>query len=702
MSELIETQEWQLSVEGMHCARCIRKIQEASEQFSDLQDLKVDFSRNSVKVKTTKGFDLDPFVNSIKDLGFQVRLLPNEEKGQDEHSSVRSQLSRIGVVGACTGNIMLLSVAIYSGADLSEFSELFPWLIFSFFIPVVTFGAWPIFKNCFFAFRQRKVSIDTPIALAIAGGSVISFINLLEKSDQLYFDSIAMFVFFILSSRYMVMRLQEKYMNPVAVSDLFSQKNVVVIRGDQELEIPSSQVQEEDLLQVRAGDYVQVDGQVFSSFAEIDNSFFSGECLPLGVKKWDVVHAGARALNDFQLKATADQKNSRLQSLVESLNKSLLRRTPLTSLTDRGAHWLTVVVVLISLVYLALSLSLGWADGINRLLALLVVACPCALAIASPLALSLSVRNGLKNSILFKDPSALEKLNDCRAVVFDKTGTLTGGLIEVTHWEPQIPSSLDQAIIYQMEKKSQHPIARAILRSLQDGADLVVELSAVQEVPGQGVRATYEGDDYRLGQIRGESHKVGFYKNDILVSTALLTDLVNEASPEVIWQLSQEQKDLYLLSGDVHPITQAIGARLGFDAKNIHGQMSPEEKSQFVEEIGQKEKTLFIGDGINDALAMSRSSVSVSTHSAAETTFKVSSIHLLNQNLKNIPFLFHLSREYVSTIKLNVAISFVYNLTFATLALMGYINPLIAVILMPLSSLGVTGLTLYRINRVKP
>ncbi len=698
MNSVSKQREWLFSVDGVHCIRCIRKIQELSKDFSEIKSLKVDIGHKSIKIMSEKAFKADSFMERVEAEGFGVRSIPLDQNAKYKKSESKKLLARLGVAGACSGNIMLVAAAEYSGADISEWGTLFSWLGFAFFIPVLLFSAYPFYLNSFNSLRNKKVSIDTPIAIAIVGGGALSFYQLLKGSSEVYFDSISMFVFFLLGSRYFILKLQSKYLSPVSLEDVYSQKKAMKFVDGSYVEGEVKDLKQGDLILIKQNEYIPADGELYSEAASISDAFFSGEFFPKERQKFDKVHAGSKNISkEILIKVSKPANETRLSSIIDKLNISLSERSEMSTLADEGANYLTYLVLFLSVLFIGIFSFIDLQEGINRVLALLVVACPCGLAIATPLVQSLGVKLALKNSLLIKNATVFEKVGKIKKVVFDKTGTLTKGDIEVLKWKPQEPSPIEKAIIYNLEKDSEHPVALALVKNVGEQS-LKGKLKTVKETIGKGVSAFYGEDFFEIKTVDWmNNNAVGFFKNGEEVLRASLGDEISEKSFAVVESMKKMGLVPYLLSGDQNFNAQSVGATLGIAFENTVGGVTPEEKAAFIERLSKEPGggVLYVGDGVNDSLAMSKSLVSISMDSAADVAFKSSDAHILSGGIEKIVYLVELSKRSLRSIKWIFAVSLVYNISFAVIALLGLITPLGAVIIMPASSITVTMLGFY-------
>lgn len=695
MSAVLELNDYAFRVEGMHCIKCIRKVQSVADHFQTIKNLKVDLGGQLVTASARKDFPVESFISELEQEGFGVFSVLKEENERKSTAQSQSMLKKIGVAGACSGNIMILSAAEYAGAQIDGWPHLFKALSLAFFLPVVLYSALPLYYSSWFALKAKKVSIDAPIVLALLGGAFLSLYNILMfERAQVYFDSLSMFVFFLLASRYIVLKIQSKYTGAVSTEDVFSQSRATLIEGKSRRSVDLLEVKKGDLVYVPEGSYIAFDGVLESSTAAISDAFYSGEAHPKIKKNMDQIFAGSKNLGGgFEIRVSQTKNETRLSKIIELLNRSLKSQTQLSGLADQGAKLLTVLILMASaglLLYFSFVIF-DLEEGINRVLALLVVACPCGLAIATPLVQTLGVKKALKKSLLVKDVSVFESLKSIDAVFFDKTGTLTKGEIKLTHFSPREPSALEKQIIYNLEEKSEHPVAKALRFYTKQQASL--KLDNFKEEFGTGVQAVIDGDTYSIKSALGEESSLVFKKNEETLFTIFLQDEVEKKSKSVIEYFQNKFIETYILSGDKKSEALRVAKDLGVPLSNVYFEKSPNEKAEIVKNY--KGNSLYFGDGINDALAMSHAQVSVSMQSSADVAFKSSKVHILEGGLFKILDLFDLSAQAYFSMVVIIAVSIFYNISFALLASLGFIKPLIAVIIMPLSSVSITFLGLY-------
>ena len=276
-----ETKAYNFSVEGMSCSHCLSKVREVGLSQFHASDIAINLDSGTVRLDIEGEFDSDSFIGSLKELGFQAHKQATEKDSRAIKSKSHHMLARIGVAGACAGNIMLISFALYSGADISEFFGILSWLTFLLFLPVLMYSAYPILQQSFLSLIARKPSVDILLAVAILGGTILSVVNLIAGSDQFYFDSLSIFVFLFLSSRYFIFKLQQKHLKPISISNVFGKEKVMVISNGSSVATPVESLNTNDTFTIQQEDHVPTDCVLIEPAAiEVNTAILTGESEP--------------------------------------------------------------------------------------------------------------------------------------------------------------------------------------------------------------------------------------------------------------------------------------------------------------------------------------------------------------------------------------------------------------------------------------
>jgi Cu2+-exporting ATPase/Cu+-exporting ATPase len=696
-------------IEGVHCTACLWRVESIRHEFDGIVEMRLDMGRHVVEIETEPGTQLAPVVARLKTRGYPPHPIPYDSldtgSGALGHKNL---LIRMGVAGAAAGNIMLLSTSLYSGAQHSEYAGIFEWLTFVLFLPILLFCASPFYHNSWAAIKNRHSSIDIPIVGAIVIGTGVGLHNLIAGRGDIYFDSLAVLVFLLLASRYLLFRLQHKFLAPNRLRSFYETDQVRVVdpsTGRAELR-HIRRVRSGDRIVVYGGERIPVDGTLVSERAYVNAAVLTGEPYPRRVLENQSVFAGTQLTSDeafIMVDKTGD--DTRVGQLLRETERGVLGRTPLISLTDRAAQWFSASVLLVGLVFAVVySLSSNNVfEAVNRGLALVILACPCALALATPLTQSLALRKAARRGSLIKKAEAFEKLNHVKTVFLDKTGTLTRGELDLERWWPQPPTDEERSIIYSLEKISRHPVARLLAADAARHPYRELELDGHEEIPGFGVRGYYKGDLYEVRSVRdtadlersgagvGGFTSAGLYHNGALVTLAVIGDRISESARDAVEVFGRHGRKVYLLTGDTAGAAAAVAGEVGIPPSNVLASRSPEQKNEVIREYG---RSLMVGDGVNDSVALANAHVSVAVQGSMEVAFRAADVYLTRPGLGPLSSLFELSRTTIFIIKRNLLISLLYNAAGAALALMGYISPLVAAVLMPASSVTVVLLSI--------
>ncbi len=702
-------------VEGVHCTACLWRVENIRHEFDGITGMRLDMGRHLVEIEVEPGVSLAPVAVRLEKGGYKPHPIPYETLDkQSGASGHKSLLIKMGVAGAMAGNIMLLSTSLYSGAAQSEYGGIFEWLTFVLFLPILLYSATPFYKNSRVALRNRHSSIDIPIAGAVLIGTGVGLYHLIAGRGDIYFDSLAVLVFLLLASRYFLFRLQNKYLAPNRLRSFFESDKVRIVdpATGQASMCHVRSVRKGDRVLVYHGERIPVDGLLDGGDAWVNAAVLTGEPYPRHILDGQEVFAGTQ-LTSAEAVITVEKfgDETRVGQLLQETERGVLGRTPLISFADRAAQWFSASVLVIGLVFAALYATTDAEVAVNRALALVILACPCALALATPLTQSLALRKAARRGCLIKKAEAFEKLVQVESVFLDKTGTLTEGELDLVRWWPEPPGEKERSIIYALESISRHPIARVLAADVSSAphGHVSLDLEGHREVPGTGVEGRHGADHFQLrsladlsvlepagirpgpGDERGGYSFAALYRNGEFVRLAVLGDRVRESSADAVAEFGKRGKDVYLLTGDGEDTARAVAKRVGIAPDRVLASQAPEQKKEVVK---AHPRSLMVGDGVNDSVALASAHVSVAVHGSMEVSFRAADIYLTQPGLDPLARLFELSHTTIYIIKRNLIISLLYNAVGATLALMGYISPLVAAVLMPVSSATVVSLSI--------
>lgn len=688
-------------IEGVRCAKCVQKLESLSHEHQELRESRFNKSKNLLTLDLSKELSPASAIEWIESKGYKAYFVESsqqtEERRQQAH---RRWLTRLAVTFFFASNLMMFAIAIYMGA-YGEWHRLFAWFCGILFLPIAFYSAIPFYQSAWQALKERRFSADLAIVIAFTWGSGLSYVNLFRGSPDFYFDSTASFLFLILLARFFLDKAQNSIESDLNPSLLFKNSPLfLVTRSGQTTKLLFQQIQTGDELHLEHGQTLPVDIELLDSVAEIDTSLFSGESLPQTFYSGQTIKAGMVILNStLRGKALGSFEKSELNDIFEGVVRNRHEKTKAHAQAEIYSHRLLTAVSILSIALLIFfGLQQQWSEGFRRALALFTIACPCALALAIPLASIMTLKRAMEKGLFVKSPLFFEKLRTIKGVVFDKTGTITQGRLELVAWEPEEPPSDLWPILLSMEQRSQHPIAKSITRELHNRNIEPCPLDSWKETPGVGVEATVNGQTYRLSRLSDSTYKdltgCELTCNDKLLLKAYFKDQVRtEAGPLVAW-LKRNNLEIFLLSGDRVEVVASIAKELGIDFANTQSPLTPAEKSDFLTRAkAANNHYLMVGDGHNDALALSRATCSLAVKGCAETSLRAADAYAQKNDLGILKTAFNLSHFYDRLIRQNVGLSLTYNIIAGSMAALGLVDPLMAAVLMPLNSLVVIGAT---------
>ncbi len=713
----------ELSLGGVHCAACVWLVEKLPRLVDGVHEARLDLSRGIVSViwdpSVTK---LSIAARALDRLGYSPAPARGASAALTRRRSLRSLMIRLGVAGASAGNSMLLAFALYSGAFGERTTmSLVERRFFELASLVVSLPAlWAssvIFRGAWAAVRTRTPHMDVPLALGIFVAFAWGTWNALLGHPTLYFDSITTLVFLLLVGRYVQTRQR---MGASDAAELVHAVTPAFARVVDESGHTSSQttatVEPGQLVEVLGGELIPVDGVVESGCSFLDCSLLSGESRPVEVTVGAEVAAGALNLSSaLRVRAVRVGAESRIGALVREVERALSDKSPLLGTANRLGGIFTKVVLALALVTFVVWAQIDVHRAVENTLSLLIVACPCAVGLATPLALSAAIARAAREKILIKGGEVVEQLGRPLLLVLDKTGTLTEGELRLLDYvgDPNL-----QAAVARVEADSTHPVALALCRAFQsvEGHPVLAEIATHL---GGGMSALCDGERLLVGSerfvlelgaevpeelARAAREPQRSAMTPVFVALggrvralAFLGDRLRPDAARSLAELREAGHRLCVLSGDAPHVVQAtansLRAASGRDDlfERVVGGVGPEQKLAFVrEEVARGEgNVVMVGDGVNDAGALASASVGVAVRGAAEASLLSAGVFLARPGLTALVELMQGCARTLGVIRRGIALSLVYNAVGVGLAMIGVLNPLVAAVLMPLSSLTV-------------
>jgi Cu+-exporting ATPase len=672
-------------VEGASCGKCVRKIEELSLNVAGLKSLRFDLGTGLAEAEIDpRQLAFSSLAEKIRALGYNpIPLTPETASESLQKIEDRRELIRLGVGAACAGNIMTFSFATYLGAP-REFSDLFQALSFTLYLPVLFYVALPFYFGALRSLRLKQISIDLPLAIASLSGFAFSTIQWLRGYDDIYFDSLSGFVFLILLSRAIQKRMQRKFLRPQELLESLRLERVrrVSRTGWDWTPIESLRAGERVLL--LSPETLPAECELLSSRAHFSLAWLSGESRPKTFLRGSTVPAGARLLSgEAHLVARKPLRETGFGQILSEVQSFSLSNNRMVSISDRWAQWLLGLVLTSALVFLASYWFVSSEEAIRRSLALIILACPCAMAFGTPLALAAALRRAQKSGLIVRNADIFEKCVGVDTVFFDKTGTLTESDLALVSPPQPIPG-VYQKVVLALENESMHPIAFSFRQAFGSHTQLP-PVDGLTEKPGFGVSGFIYGKFYEIRKNTKPNSQVSctLFEDQHPIQTFVFQARLKPGVHETLQAIRALGKRVILLSGDTREVSQVVGKMLGFRRQDILAEMDPAGKLAAVTE---NPRSMMVGDGVNDSLAMMRSQVGVAVSGGMQTALRSADVYLSEESLDGITKLFAISARCMRTIKTNLFISVFYNAVGGGLALLGVIDPLAAALLMPLSS----------------
>ena len=696
-----------LYLEDLRCTACVWLVESAPRCLPGVAEVRVDLGRSRADVAW------DPGATSLAAIARyfdRIGHVPYPYRGLDRDALRRREdralLVKLGVAGASVGNLMLLGIALYAGlfGGMSQLdTRFFRWASMCVAVPGLGFAATPFFRTALGALRARRLHLDLPLSIGILVGLVWGSANVIRGVGEIYFDSLAMLVFLLLVARWIVLCHQRRASTAAELLLSLTPSRAHRIDDGRDSDVPIEAIVPGDLVRVRVGEVVPVDGEVHAGRSAIDVGLLTGESRPVEVAPGAQVHAGTlNVAAPLEVRATVVGELTRVGKLVASI-ASLSTKAPIERLVDRIAgRFVAVVSALSALTFAAWSVR-SVALGAEHAMALLIVTCPCALALATPLAVTVALGRAARRGVLIKGADALERLATPGTLFVDKTGTLTAGKLGVVSWRGDLDAA---GLAAAAEAGSNHPIARA----LQAHAEPAGVATDVCEELGRGIRARVNGRDVLVGAPpwvrrrsrfqpaierwiaelaeRGET-PIAIACDGIMIAVAGLADPIRPDAPAALAELARLGWTVHVLSGDDVRVVERVGAALGVARSRCRGAASPEDKVAAVVAARARGPVAMVGDGVNDAAAMAAASAGIAVSGAAEIAIEAADVYLRSPSIGEVAATAAGAQATLATIRRNLRFSLAYNVVAGALAVSGLIHPLIAAAVMPLSSLTV-------------
>lgn len=729
LQENIETTSF--PVLGMTCASCAVSVESMIGAQTGVKQAEVNYATQKVKVTYDTGvIQPEGMQKVVQSIGYDLIL--DTEKGNEKQEQVQADNYNALKKRIIAAGILTIPVVVIGMLFMDMPYANYIMLVLS--APVVFYFGKNFFINAFKQAKHSRANMDTLVALSTGIAFIFSVFNTFYPEfwhqrglhPHVYYEAAAVVIVFIMLGKLLEERAKSNTSSAIKKLIGLQPKTVILVTDDGEKEIEVADVKAGDKLLVRSGEKIPVDGKVYEGNSFVDESMITGEPVAVSKQKDDNVFAGTiNQKGSFRFIAEKVGSETMLAHIIQLVQEAQGSKAPVQKLVDKVAGIFVPIVMLIAIITLGVWLLFGgehaFTQGLLAMVTVLVIACPCALGLATPTAIMVGIGKGAESGILIKDAEALELGYKVNAIVLDKTGTITEGKPEVTsiHWASTLPENADvlKQVFAAMEQSSEHPLAEAIFNHLKKDGIKPAGITDFDSLTGKGVSAVYSGKKYWAGShkiltdhnqvisselkdqakvLQDQAQTVIYFANETQVLAVVsIADQIKQGSKEAVSKLIKQGIEVYMLTGDNKETAAAVAAAAGIE--NFVAEVLPSDKAEFVKKLQAEGKVVaMIGDGINDSQALAQSNVSIAMGRGSDIAIDVAKITLISSDLLQVPKALKLSKKTVRTIKQNLFWAFIYNLIGIPIAagvlypVNGFLlNPMIAGAAMALSSISV-------------
>ena len=754
-----------LKIGGMTCSACSSGLEKFLNRQDGIESASVNLVMNNANIQyDEQKLNIEQIEKFVEKAGFESLGIDNLQKEEKKQNNQKYKLISLGILAVITlyismGHMIGLPAIPYLDMHKNPISYSIALLILA--VITCVFG-WDILKNGYKNLIHKSPNMDTLVGLGVLSSIIYSLYGTFmilkgnyEYVNNLYYESAVIIIFFIKIGKYIENRNKDKTKEAISQLMMITPKHATVIRDGKEVQVTIDEIKEGDIVICKPGEKIAVDGEIIDGTTHIDESFITGESMPVKKEKGKKVIAGSiNYEGTIEYRAEKIGKNSTVSEIVKLVVEATSTKAPIAKIADKISGIFVPVIMLIAvlagIIWFIINRDVSWS--INVFISVLVVACPCSLGLATPLSIVIASGESSKKGILIKNSEALENAHKVKTIVFDKTGTLTKGKLSLSkiynytgntlilenkgkdkaegeknrNEQSEISDSELIKIVASVEAKSEHPIARGIVNDAKERKIKLEKVKEFQSLAGLGVTALYNGEKYLIGnkklmeqngveiieQVEKDEEKLQKAGNSILfvakenelIALLGVKDNVKENAKDVVSKLKLFGINVVMLTGDNEKTAKAIANSIGID--NVIAGVMTRDKAETIENLKKNDgMVMMCGDGINDSVSLVKADIGVSVGSGTDVAMDSSNVVLMNNNLEKIVDLIEISRKTIRNIKQNLFWAFFYNLCMLPIAIGVFsplgivINPMMASIAMTISSVTVT-LNSLRLKRI--
>ncbi len=696
-----------LVIEGIHCSACVWLNEKALQKMDGVIEANINYTNNkAIVVWDDDIVKLSQIVDMIRAIGYNA--FPYDPSIQESRANKerKDYYLRMAVAIFATMNVMWVAVAQYAGyftgikQDMKTILNIAEWVLAT---PVLFYSGWIFFRGAYYGIKTKTVNMDILVATGATLTYIYSIYITLTESGEAYFDSVSMIITFVLIGKFLEVLSKKSVADALDIMGKDIPNEVQVLREGKIVPVKLADVQVGDVIVVTSGQKVLFDGEIIKGEGCFDESSLTGESEPICKQEGDNVISGTLSIDaDVQVRATKDFEHSTLAHLTNLLEESLSKKPRIQQMANKLSEYFSITILTLSAVTFLAWLWLGhdFERSFMVAISVIVIACPCALALATPVATLVGLGIAARRGILFKEAAQLETMAKADTLLLDKTGTLTLGKPEVVQEKKY--KEYDKNVLASLTKLSNHPVSKGVFNYLDLDDFHEVCFDSFKQHPAMGIEAyvgkrRYLGGNAKLLKYFGidvayESDRTLFFfaVDDEVVAVFELEDPLKPDAKQSIEAIKKRGIEPVILTGDHKNIALKVANELGI--RRVYYELTPEHKAAFVEDMHkQNHIVVMVGDGINDILALSQADIGIVMGSGSDIAIEVGDVVLLDDRLTSLVESFQIAATSYRLIKENLALSLVYNAITIPLAMAGYVIPLVAAISMSLSSLLVVG-----------